>query len=277
MENITKLPINKLNASSGWYWINEGFRYFSVSKINWITTLFIIAFVSLFLNTVAPIFQVLLLIIIPFFSAGIALACADIEKGGKMHVGYLAKAIQSTNKLNLLRYGFWLIFLIIIAQMINSLIMSFVGINLENINNQLIQLRENQQMSFAKIFESTELSIFFIMSFVMMLPIMVINLLSPILLVFKNISAMQAIKLSFIAVIKNLSSFIVYGLVFLIILFLLIVFFKLFIALLLTIFGETSKIALLIYIFVLTVAVLIVASLSYSSAFVAYKDIFLEK
>ncbi|MCF6319227.1 MAG: hypothetical protein L3J83_08120 [Proteobacteria bacterium] len=259
------------------YWINEGYRYFYQAKYTWILTLTLLVMVVLVSRFLLPVLQIALIFVFPFIVAGLSLACADIEQGKKMSVQYLLKGFASPNRLNIFRYGLLFFLMMIVAQIISSIVLNSLGISQEMISSEISLLQESQDQSFRVILESQVLSTFFATTIFSMLPILMINLFAPILIVFSRLSAFQAIKLSFVAGLKNLSALIVYLLIYIGIVFVVIFLFNFFAKFLFIIFGEGSVIASSVYLVLFFAFILSILSISYSSAYVAFKDIFLRE
>lgn len=267
-----------ISAKHGWLWINEGVRYVIQNKYVWIATLLIFGLASIFIMYLLPIFQVFFVFVVPFITAGLSMACADIEKGKPMSVEYLFRAFTHPNRMNIFRYGFLLVLMMVIAQLLTSLLLAVYGISQEQIASEMSMLRENAQgASLFSLFDSSIMTAYMIASFFCVLPILVINMLSPVLLAFGQISSFDAVKLSVIAGVRNFSAFICYGVI---------VFFTMCLAallfytvnqILITTFGEKSVVASVVYMLFFLSITLLLISITYSSAYVAFKDIFLGK
>ncbi len=267
-------PAKKLKMGHGWMWVNEGFRYFTSSKYMWLSAMFSLVFVVLMLIKIVPIVQLLLVLILPLVTAGLGLACHAIEQNKPMHVSYLIKGFVHPNNVNLIRYGFWLILLMIVAQMIGSILLGIIGIPQETVAGELQRLSNNSAPSFESIMASPVLAKYFVMTFIMMLPITAINIFAPYVLVFTNFSALQAIKYCFVGVIRNIYPIILYAIVYLIL-----IVFTYFIlsgleSLLFIFFSKESIIASMLYLIVMIFCLMFIAALSYCSSYVAFKDIF---
>lgn len=266
--------INKVNFFRGWYWINEGYRYFAQSKYLWMSSLMLVFLLVITSRFLSPIMQIALIFIFPFIVAGLSLACADIEQGKKMSIEYIWKGFTSQNRLNIFRYGLLFLLMMIVAQIVSSIILSFYGISQEQITSEITLLQENNGSSIDYILASKVLLAFFTITVFSMLPVVMINLFAPIVLVFSTLTALKAIQLSFIAGIKNLPAIIIYAVIYIIILSLIIIIFNQFANVLFGLLGENSSIATIIYLTTFFSAILAILSISYSSAYVAFKDIF---
>lgn len=271
--NIT--GARKVPAQNGWHWINEGVRYIIGDKLIWMISMFFVLFFSVFLINFIPGAQLILLFISPFIAAGLSLACAEIEKGNKMTLQFLFVAYSHPNRINIFRYGLLLLLLIIMAQMLASIILGLMGVNIELISAELNAIKDNQEASIQMIFDSPILLRFFVVTVISMLPIIMINLLAPILLVFSSLSAWQSVKLSFVAGVKNIGAFALYAAIYAGLLFVVVVVLNLIMQLLFSVLGENSLFAVYLYLFVFILVVLAIVSVSYSSAYVAFKDLFL--
>lgn len=272
------LPIKsakRCNAVHGWYWINEGFRYFFQAKYTWFLSLFLVLFAMTTLIYVLPFSQLFMVFIFPFFVAGYSMACFDMERGIKMDVRSVVKAFGSANKLNILRYGFWLILLMVIAQMLASIFLSAVGIPQEQVASELTALKENSSASWQSIFDSVVLSKFLFVTLLTLLPVAAINLFAPVVLAFSNFTAFEAIKLSLNASMKNISALLVYAVTYLVFIGLAVIALKGLNMIFLSMSAAQSVLASLINLFFLFAFVLLFSALTYCSAYVAFKDVFL--
>jgi hypothetical protein len=267
-------PINKVYPSRGWYWINEGYRYFAPAKLAWISALILVVFVVLVSRFLTPILQMALIFVFPFIVAGLSLACADIESGKKMSANYLIKGFANSNRLNIFRYGLLFLLMMIIAQIVSSIILTILGVPQEQLTAELTALQNNESADYRTIFASSNMMTFLIVSVISLLPLLMINLFAPIVLVFSNLTAFQSIKLSFRAGLKNLSALMIYLFSYIAIFAITILLFNLFAKFLFMLFGNESSIANGIYLFTFLGCIMAVISISYSSAYVAFKDIF---
>jgi hypothetical protein len=274
LQQLTIKNPRKVPVQNGWHWINEGVRYFIGNKLTWMLSMFFVLFFAVFLVNFIPGAQLILLFVFPFITAGITMACADIENGNKMQIQHLLSAFSHPNRMNLFRYGLLLLLLIIIAQMIASIILGLMGVNFELISTELNAIKENQQASLQLIYTSPILLRFFVVTVISMLPIIMINILSPILLTFSNMTAWQAVKLSFVAGVKNLGAFALYAALYAGILLIVVFVLNLIMQLLFSIFGQNSLLAVYLYLFLFIMIVLALVTVSYSSAYVAFKDLF---
>ncbi len=270
--------INKgkiINASHGWQWINHSVRYLVSNKLQWMMTFLVMGVFTVLLMSLSPVFQIALIFILPFVSSGLSLACADIEQGHKMSVNYLFKGFKSPNRINIFRYGFLVILMMLITQMVSSIVLNLIGISNEQLIQAMEQLRDNKEISVSIILSSDVLMKYFMVSIITMLPLLIINMLTPILLTFSNLTPAAAIKLSFLSGIRNASAFVLYGIIYLVFIVLVVFVLKFTVSTLITILGENSSIALIIYIIVFACFLTALASLAYCSAYVAFKDIFI--
>jgi hypothetical protein len=270
-------PAKNLSMGHGWQWVNEGFRYFTFSKYIWMSVMLTLISSIMLLVYFMPIFQLALIILLPLVTAGIGLGCYEIEQGRQMNVTYLVKGFTHKNGVNLVRYGFWLILLMVIAQMIGSMILVMLGVSQETISTELLVLSKNSNPTFSTIMASPVLVKYFTMSFIVMLPITALNLFAPYILIFSNLSALDSIKYSFVAVIKNINAIVLYAFVYVILFFIAFMVLKAFNFILYSVFSQGSTLASIVDLIVTVMFVLFFAALTYCSAYVAFKDVFLEE
>ena len=266
-------PAKKLGMNHGWLWINEGFRYFTYSKMNWLTTIFTLVLSIMLLIKFVPIIQLFLIILMPLITAGLGLGCYEIERGKQVNVSYLIKGFFHPNNANLVRYGFWLILLMIVAQMIGSTILMTMGVSQEAVASELQRLGQSKNPTFESIMASPVLVKYFSISMIMMLPIAALNLLAPYLLIFSRLTALESIKYCIVAVIKNINAIVVYALIYLVLITVLVFLLNAINGILFSVFSTDSLIASSIDLVITILSIMFIAALSYCSAYVAFKDI----
>ncbi len=263
-----------VSALRGWQWINQGSRYFFAYKSQWFLTLMLLFSFTFFLFALSPLFQLILVVVFPLITAGLAMACADIEKGMNMSFAYLVKAKDNLNRMNIFRYGLLVIVLIIFAQIFSSLLLSLLGVSNQEVMDAVTLLKKSDEITFTLILSSPVLFKFVTVNLLFLLPVMAVNQVAPVLLSFSTITALEALKLSVYAVYKNLSAFVLYALVFVVFIAFVVLFLKLVVAVLVVIFGENSKVALLVYMGLFMLSIISLTALSYCSSFVIFKDLF---
>ncbi len=263
-----------VSALRGWQWINQGSRYFFAYKSQWFLTLMLLFSFTFFLFALSPLFQLILVVVFPLITAGLAMACADIEKGMNMSFAYLVKAKDNLNRMNIFRYGLLVIVLIIFAQIFSSLLLSLLGVSNQEVMDAVTLLKKSDEITFTLILSSPVLFKFVTVNLLFLLPVMAVNQVAPALLSFSSITALEALKLSVYAVYKNLSAFVLYALVFVVFIAFVVLFLKLVVAVLVVIFGENSKVALLVYMGLFMLSIISLTALSYCSSFVIFKDLF---
>jgi len=275
LQQLNTKGARKVPAQNGWHWINEGVRYFISNKLIWMLSMFFILFLSVLLINIIPGAQLILLFVYPFIAAGLSQACAGIEKGNKMTFKFIFMAFSNPNRLNLFRYGLLVLLLVIIAQMLATIILGVMGVDFELITTELNAIKDNQEASLQLIFTSPVLLRFFVVTIISMLPIVMINLMAPILLAFSALTAWESVKLSFVAGIKNFTAFALYGAIYMLLFFIVFIVLNWMMQLLFYMFGQNSLLAIYLYLFLFVMIVLAIVSVSYSSAYVAFKDLFL--
>jgi hypothetical protein len=269
------ITIKKVNAGHGWYWLNEGFRYLMQAKAAWMLSMLLVMSMSLLSIYILPVMQIVLLFVFPFVAAGLALACADIEKGQSISINHVFKAFASANKFNLFRYGLLLLIMIIFAQMLGTIGIQMLGISQDQLRSAFSAFVEGKEASLASILQSPIILKYVILTLLSMLPIIVINMWAPIILVFSRLTAFQAVKISLLAGIKNILPLMIYAIIYLLLIAVILLAYKAIVFVISSIIGANGFVSAGLYLFVFMPVLLLLVSLSYSSAYVAYKDIFL--
>jgi hypothetical protein len=265
----------QVSAKNGWFWINEGFRYLMQGKLMWMASLSILASFFVISRSLPGLFQIIIMVLFPMIAGGFAIACYEIENGKKMSVEYLFSGMKCENKANLFRYGFVLFLLIILVQIISSIILTGMGITQEQIIEQIEMLKNSPEASFDGVLASPVLVKMMVVSIICLLPIILINLLAPIILVFSNYTAWQVVPIALKAGLKNIAAFIVYAILFVVLAILPIVLYNYILELIIGWIGDLNLLLSIVFLSIVFIYIMLVAALSYCSAYVAFKDIFL--
>lgn len=265
-----------LPAKSGWTWINEGVRYVVQAKLNWMVMLSTFGFLFALVRLAPPLFQLLAFMLFPVFVSGIASACNDIERGRRFTPAHVFKGLSNPNIGSLFRYGLFLFLLLILSQVISTFIINSMGYTPEIINAELKTLMDSKTTGLSGIMSSEALKRYFIVMIICMLPIMAIQFLAPIILTFTRLNASQAIILSLQGTLKNLLPVIVYVLILGVLLFVPITLYNALIGFLFADLESINFVTSFVIMVVFFMIISMILALTYSSAYVAFKDIYLQ-
>ncbi len=201
--NDSMMKIEEVPASNGWLWIKEGFSLFKKNPGMWIV-LFLIYFIIAFLMSLVPfIGQIGLNLIAPVFVAGFMLACRDLEANKDLEINHLFAGfkLQATPLITV--GGIYMVGIIAIVGIVFML-----GVDREALKNATEGLNPTD----AEVAMMTTLTKPLLMIMLLLVPLMMAYWFAPPLVLFKGLSAIDAMKQSFLACMRNMLPFLVYGL-----------------------------------------------------------------
>ena len=247
------------------------------SKLKWVMMLSMFGFLFAMIRFLPPLFQMLAFMVFPIFASGIVTACHDIERDQLFTPAHIFKGFSNPNVGNLFRYGLLLFMLLLFSQVISTFIVSSMGYSQTLIQQELQVLVDSKANGLDGILGSEVLSKYFFVTLICLLPILAIQFLAPIVLTFTKYKATQAIIVSFQAVIKNIIPIIVYLIILGVFLFVPIFIYNGLITLLFPDVASIGFVSSFIVMIIFFMMISMILALTYSSAYVAFKQIFVEQ
>ena len=191
-------------AGRGWQWIVDGFALFRKNPPIWIVFTVILFLIALGLGMIPVLGQCLFYLLSPVFLAGVMLGCKALVRGEPLELAYLFAGFRRNTSQLVTIGGIYLVGQIVIFGLMliiggAALISMFKGgvrIDPELVIDAIRQI-------------GTALLIGVTLS----LPLMMAVWFAPMLVVFHDTPPLEALKLSFFACLKNVTPFLVYGIV----------------------------------------------------------------
>jgi uncharacterized membrane protein len=196
------MEVRQVDGKQGWQWIVTGFLLFRKVPVVWIilcTTLLLIA-ATLALIPVAG--QFIFTLLSPVFLAGLMIGCRTLERGGQLEIAHLLAGFRSTATPLITIGGIYLVGQVLIfgaAMLIGGETMRDLLIAGKRVDEN--ELQEVMSSSLSALLVALTLSI----------PLMMAAWFAPLLVIFKNMPAVEAMRLSFFACVKNIVAFQIYG------------------------------------------------------------------
>jgi hypothetical protein len=197
------MQIQPVNIAHGWYWVARGLALFRKSPLVWILFVMIL-YLAAQIAVRVPLMGMVLLLLYPLFLAGVMIGCRDVEQGNRLALAHLAAGFRrnagqqvAIGAANLL--GQMLIGMVLYASggpELRSLLAGEVG----TLDSAALTLSGNQIL--LAMVAATLLSI----------PLVMAVWFAPLLVIFHNRPALEAMRLSFLACWRNLIPFFAYGL-----------------------------------------------------------------
>ncbi|PTR08084.1 hypothetical protein C8R32_106166 [Nitrosospira sp. Nsp5] len=196
------MEVRQVDAKQGWQWIVTGFYIFRQIPLVWIllcTTLLLIA-VTLSLIPMAG--QFIFTLLSPVFLAGLMIGCRALEQGEKLEIAHLLAGFRSTPGPLITIGGIYLVGQVLIL----GLFMLVGGDVLMDLLIDGKRVDENELKSVSGNMLSASL-----VGLTLSVPLMMATWFAPLLVIFNGMAAVDAMRLSFVACLKNIIAFQIYG------------------------------------------------------------------
>ena len=197
---VTAVEPRQVATGRGLDWITEGFALFKLAPGTWIGILLIWIVISGVLASINA--EIVSSFINPIFQAGMMLGCLSRSKGEGLRVEHLFAGFRSGRVGQLLLMSVILIVLVIAAFAIAAL----------TVAGSLKGVWAGGAPDFQQINPITVL-LFALVFVLLALPLTMLVWFAPALIVFRQISAWEAMKLSLRGCLRNWLPFLLYGLV----------------------------------------------------------------
>lgn len=196
-----------VSAGRGWAWIVEGWALFQRAPGPWIAITVVGVVILVALSMVPVLGQIALTVLTPVFTAGLMLGCRSLQDGGTLEVPHLIGGFRE-------RFGslaavgaIYLVAALVIALAVGLM----VGTSLFSMFAD-VHHADPEKIAAAAV--SVLLALLAMAA--LMIPVIMAIWFAPCLVVFHGQGAMDSMRGSFIACLKNTLPFLLYGLVLLV-------------------------------------------------------------
>ena len=188
-------------ARHAWAWVVSGFQLFKANPAMWIILWLIYLAIIVLISFLGPLGSVLTSLLAPVFAAGMMSGCQAVAQQQDLEINHLFAGFKK-NTAQLFAVG---------GMYLASLLAVVILLVLNMDNATLAALKLGQDLTP----EQTDVllrPLLFAMLFIV--PILMAYCYAPVLVGLHNLSASVALKLSFMACLKNILPFLLYGVIF---------------------------------------------------------------
>jgi uncharacterized membrane protein len=189
-------------AGNGWNWIVQGWEIFKRQPGIWIALLVIYMVIVVVLAFIPVLGSLANIALAPVFTAGMLLGCRALEEGGELKVEHLFEGFRQRFGV-LVKVGLLYLAANVVIALAAGLTMGASVFRLMNGNADLGEM----------IGAAMGLLLAGLIALALMLPVLMAIWFAPPLVVFNQLGAIDALKTSFAACLKNIVPFLVYGVI----------------------------------------------------------------
>lgn len=199
------LTVKTVPVNSAWTWITKGFQLFKANPAMWIILLVIYLAIMIPLSMLPIIGSVLSTLLAPVFAAGMMWGCQALTRNQDLEINHLFEGFKHNTSQLVAVGGIYMVSLLLVA-VIAVLTLDKATVEL------LVQGKEVSTE------QADAMLLPILMTFLLLLPVLMAYWFAPVLAGLHNLTAVEAMKLSFNACLKNLLPFFLYGFIFMLLL-----------------------------------------------------------
>lgn len=193
----------------GFAWWAEGWRIFTASPGKWIAVIVVYTVVSVLIGLVPVVGTVGHSLLTPVFVGGLMVGCRALERGEPLRISHLFEGFQAPHFVPLMIIG-----AINIALVLVFVLLSATGV-VGSMGLADLSALSNPADPFGTSLPAVGLTevFVFLLALVLAAVFTMLNWFAPALVALRGLSALDAMKLSFMACLRNWFAFLVYGLI----------------------------------------------------------------
>jgi len=201
------MNIEKVPASHGLKWLMQGFVLLRRSFFMWVLFVLIL-WGTVFVASRVPFAGLMLALFTPVILAGLMIGCRALEKGEELEIAHFFAGFRN-NTLNLVTLGgFYLIGNVVIAGLMYAIggnaIQQIVAGQAQNVDPAILMQAIGPAL------------VALLIGMALSVPLSMAIWFAPMLVVFDNEKPAAALRASFLACLRNMLAFLIYGLIILV-------------------------------------------------------------
>jgi uncharacterized membrane protein len=197
------MPPRSVALGHGLQWIAAGWQIFRRNPLVWITLTVTLILIWLVLLSIPKLGPLLFNLLFPVFFAGLMLGCRAQEQGKKLEIGYLFAGFRENAAALVTVGGIYLVGMLIVLAIVFGSSEGLPKMPAKPSPDDVAALQTALKKMTGPILSGMALYV----------PLMMLTWFAPLLIVFRKMNALPALKASFIACMQNLGAFTLYGVV----------------------------------------------------------------
>lgn len=199
------LTIKQVPIGNAWVWIVNGFNLFKANPAMWIILLVIYLAIMIPISMLPVIGSVVSTLLAPVFAAGMMWGCQALVKNQDLEINHLFEGFKRNTSQLIAIGGIYMASLLFVAVIV------VLALDKETVE-LLVQGKDLSPEQADGILMPIMIALLLIM------PVLMAYWFAPVLAGLHNLSAVDAMKLSFAACLRNMLPFLLYGLIFMVLL-----------------------------------------------------------
>ena len=194
------MPPRSVPIGHGLQWISGGWGLFKRNPLGWILLSLALLVLWLLLLNIPKLGPLLFNLLFPIFFAGLMLACRALEQGKQLEIGYLFAGFRENATALVTVGGVYLVGLLIVLAIVSSS-GALPGLPAKPTPEDIATLQTELRKMTGPILAGVALFV----------PLLMLTWFAPLLIVFRKMTVLPALKASLSAIVRNLAAFLLYG------------------------------------------------------------------
>lgn len=203
--SIQSFTIRQLPIGSAWNWIVSGFNLFRANPAMWIILLVIYLAIMIPVSMLPVIGSAVSTLLAPVFAAGMMWGCQALTKNQDLEINHLFEGFKHNTSQLVTVGGIYMISLLFIAVIV-----------VLALDKETVELLVKGKDLTSEQADGILMPV--LVALLLMMPVLMAYWFAPVLAGLHNLSAVDAMKLSFAACLKNILPFTLYGIIFMLLL-----------------------------------------------------------
>lgn len=199
------LSIRQVPAGNAWAWVVNGFNLFKANPAMWIILLVIYLAIMIPVSMLPVIGSVVSTLLAPVFAAGMMWGCQALVRKQDLEINHLFEGFKHNTSQLIAIGGIYMACLLFIAVIV-----------VLAMDKDTVELLVKGQDLTPEQADKVLLPV--LMAMLLVMPVLMAYWFAPILAGLHNLTALEAMKLSFAACLKNMLPFLLYGVIFMVLL-----------------------------------------------------------
>lgn len=200
------MEARQVSAGNAWGWVVGGFNLFKQNPVIWIALFFIYLLVAMVLSIIPLVGPIVLNLLAPVFMAGFMLGCRALEMDEELEINHLFAGFKNNTAQLITVGGIYLVGAIVIVGIVFVFLGADAMTGLFGGNPA-----EGRPALDPAASPAPALALLVILG--AMLPLIMAYWFAPALVLFHDMKALDAMRLSFFACLKNVLPFLIYGII----------------------------------------------------------------
>lgn len=199
------LTIKQVPIGNAWLWIVKGFHLFKANPAMWIILLVIYLAIMIPVSMLPVIGSVVSTLLAPVFAAGMMWGCQALVKNQDLEINHLFEGFKQNTSQLISIGGIYMVSLLLVAVI--------VVLALDKETAELLVQGKDLSPE-----QADGMLMPIMVALLLIMPVLMAYWFAPVLAGLHRLSAIEAMKLSFAACLKNMLPFLLYGFIFMVLL-----------------------------------------------------------